>query len=55
MNAITFNTRPTYLNEIIETLTSRTKAMLGKDGKPGLNLNEFIFLRRAAVAWDKCC
>jgi hypothetical protein len=29
--------------------------MIGKDGKPGLNLNEFIFLRRAAVAWDKCC
>lgn len=48
LKSITENTRPTYLAEIIETIQSRVS------DKPGLNLNEFIFLRRAAVAWSQC-
>jgi len=34
----------------METLTSRTEAIEGKD-KLSLNLAEFIFIRRSGIAW----
>lgn len=45
--------REQYLSEIMETLTSRTQASR-LDGRLSLNLNEYIFLRRAAIAWSQC-
>jgi hypothetical protein len=45
--------REHYLTEIMETLTSRTQATR-LDGRLSLNLNEYIFLRRAAIAWAQC-
>jgi len=45
--------REHYLTEIMETLTSRTQATR-LDGRLSLNLNEYIFLRRAAIAWQQC-
>ena len=45
--------REHYLTEILETLSSRTQATR-LDGRLSLNLNEYIFLRRAAIAWQQC-
>ena len=45
--------REHYLTEIMETLSSRTQATR-LDGRLSLNLNEYIFLRRAAIAWQQC-
>ena len=45
--------RENYLSEIMETLTSRTQSTR-LWGKLSLNLNEYIFLRRAAVAFEQC-
>jgi len=40
-----------YLSKIVEALTSRTE-LTGAGNT--LNLNEFIFLRRASLAWEQC-
>lgn len=45
--------REKYLYEIIETLTARTAATRG-DADVSLNLLEYIFLRKAAIAWKQC-
>ena len=40
-----------YMAKIMETLRSRIQLTSG-DVKLSLNLNEFIFFRRSAVAWS---
>lgn len=36
----------------METLTSRIKPTMGDEDKLSLNINEYIFFRRSAVAWS---
>ena len=38
-----------YVKNIMGVLSSRTK-----EDKIGLNLCEFVFLRRACIAWETC-
>lgn len=42
--------RDNYVKEIMETLTSRTQLSRG-EGLLSLNLLEWVFLRKAAIAW----
>lgn len=50
---ISASKRGNYLQEIMETLTSRTQ-ITRQEGALSLNLNEYVFLRRAAIAWKQC-
>jgi hypothetical protein len=40
-----------YLDKIMESLTSRITLTMG-GASLSLNINEFVFFRRAAVAWE---
>lgn len=40
-----------YLDKIMESLTSRISLTMGGVSL-SLNINEFVFFRRAAVAWE---
>lgn len=42
--------RDNYVKEIMETLTSRTQ-ISRVEGELSLNLLEWVFLRKAAIAW----
>jgi len=41
-----------YLAKIMQTLTSRIVPTMSDNDKVNINLNEFVFFRRAAIAWQ---
>jgi hypothetical protein len=41
-----------YLSKIMQTLTSRIVPTMSDNDKVNLNLNEYVFFRRAAIAWQ---
>jgi hypothetical protein len=45
--------RNNYISEIMEILSSRTQ-ISRQDGRLSLNLYEYCFLRKAAIAWKSC-
>lgn len=52
-NFLTKGHRENYIQEIMETLSKRTKNTRTNQ-KLSINLNEYIYMRRAGVAWLKC-
>lgn len=52
-DVLDFTGREKYLYEIMETLTSRTQVTRG-EAEISLNLYEYMFLRKVAIAWMQC-